>query len=74
MRKVKEIDTLNKCEKKWSSSKKEYEKIRKELADKMKEYKNTSKVKETIEENKFLFTWRILSVALLACEMTTIMQ
>lgn len=50
MRKVKEIDTLNKCEKKWSSSKKEYEKIRKELADKMKEYKNTSKVKETIEE------------------------
>jgi len=50
MRKVKEIDTLNKCEKKWSSSKKEYDKIRKELEEKLKEYKNTSKVKETIEE------------------------
>lgn len=50
MRKVKEIDTLNKCEKKWSSSKKEYNKIRKELEEKLKEYKNTSKVKETIEE------------------------
>lgn len=50
MRKVKEIDTLNKCEKKWSSSKTEYDKIRKELEEKLEEYQNTSKVKETIEE------------------------
>lgn len=50
MRKVREIDTLNKCEEKWSSSKKEYDKIRKELEEKLKEYNNTSKVKENIEE------------------------
>ena len=31
-------------------------------------------VSYTIEESKFLFTWRVLSVTLLACEMSEIVQ
>lgn len=50
MRKVKEIDTLNKCEKKWSSSKEEYEKIRKEIKEKKEVKEKTVNIKEELEK------------------------